>query len=308
VIVLDACRTNPYLSRGRRTSRGLADIPHTANTLVAFSATAGQTADDGPLGGNSPYASSFAESISSSYLPLELMFNRITQSVAERTARLQRPEYRVGLAGFYCISECTFRDPSNSGTAHPGASGLLSRGNCATCFAGKTVQLSGGRKLWVASSVTSMASWQSCVDQLACVAPKQINEPNQPVTGVSWDEIQAFTTWLYNVTGKSYRLPTTDEWDAVLSLSGQRPGPSNPYRELPTLAAQPDAILFDVGVREWTSSCGSLTDGTCDGRIVRGRSWRDGDVDSKASEIFSRASRGDAIGFRVVLDQSPGSH
>lgn len=299
VIVLDACRTNPFLRRGPRTARGLADIPHTANTLIAFSATAGQTADDGPLGGNSPYAASFSESISSAYLPLELLFNRITQKVAERTTRLQRPEYRVGLAGFYCISECSFRDPSERRSEVPKTP---NRGDCIACFSGQIIRLRSGKGLWVAATVTSESAWQACVAQLACVSPKQTNEPDRPVTSVSWEEIQAYLTWLYNLSGKQYRLPTSGEWDDIASQVG-RLETSNPSRELPPIPTHSERILFDTGVSEWTSSCGDLAQGNCEGRIVRGRSWRDGDVDPKSTQVFNQTSRGDAIGFRVVADQ-----
>jgi formylglycine-generating enzyme required for sulfatase activity/nucleoside phosphorylase len=35
----------------------------------------------------------------------------------------------------------------------------------------------------------------------------------RPVINVSWNHAQAFATWLRNVTGKDYRLPTESEWE-----------------------------------------------------------------------------------------------
>ena len=62
LVILDACRNNPFSEKMKRTvgsrsiSRGLARIePATANTLVAFAAKAGSTASDGNSK-NSPYA------------------------------------------------------------------------------------------------------------------------------------------------------------------------------------------------------------------------------------------------------------
>ena len=36
---------------------------------------------------------------------------------------------------------------------------------------------------------------------------------NRPVINVSWDDAQAYTVWLSEQTGKSYRLPTEAEWE-----------------------------------------------------------------------------------------------
>jgi formylglycine-generating enzyme required for sulfatase activity/energy-coupling factor transporter ATP-binding protein EcfA2 len=42
---------------------------------------------------------------------------------------------------------------------------------------------------------------------------REWNGPNFPVVGVSWYEAVAYTNWLSEVTGKSYRLPTEAEWE-----------------------------------------------------------------------------------------------
>ncbi|MBK8432954.1 MAG: SUMF1/EgtB/PvdO family nonheme iron enzyme [Chloroflexi bacterium] len=41
----------------------------------------------------------------------------------------------------------------------------------------------------------------------------RFNQPNQPVVGVSWYEAEAYASWLSEVTSKSYRLPTEEEWE-----------------------------------------------------------------------------------------------
>jgi len=45
--------------------------------------------------------------------------------------------------------------------------------------------------------------------------PSSFTGDGLPVENVSWDEVQIFITWLNNLTGKRYRLPTEAEWEFV---------------------------------------------------------------------------------------------
>jgi len=42
-----------------------------------------------------------------------------------------------------------------------------------------------------------------------------LNEPNQPVVGVTWNDAAAFCRWLTKVTGAPHELPTEDQWEAA---------------------------------------------------------------------------------------------
>ena len=42
-----------------------------------------------------------------------------------------------------------------------------------------------------------------------------VNAPDQPVCRVSWDEAVAFCEWLSEKTGKTFRLPTREEWQTA---------------------------------------------------------------------------------------------
>ncbi len=63
---------------------------------------------------------------------------------------------------------------------------------------------------------------------------QNLNAPNQPVVGVSWDDAVAFGIWLTQVTGVPHNLPTEAQWEAAArgGLTGQ------PY---PWGAEAPDA-------------------------------------------------------------------
>ena len=41
------------------------------------------------------------------------------------------------------------------------------------------------------------------------------NQPDQPVVGVSWYEVDAYTRWLAEATGIYWRLPSEVEWEAA---------------------------------------------------------------------------------------------
>ena len=52
---------------------------------------------------------------------------------------------------------------------------------------------------------------------------QNLNGPNQPVVGVTWDDAVAFCQWLTQVTGVTHPLPTEAQWEAAArgGLTGQ---------------------------------------------------------------------------------------
>jgi uncharacterized caspase-like protein len=105
LVILDACRDNPFSKTMMRTvasrsiGRGLAKIePTMSNTLVAFAARAGAVADDGD-GANSPFAAALVKYIAEPGLDLRIAFGRVRDEVLKTTGNRQEPFVYGSLGG-----------------------------------------------------------------------------------------------------------------------------------------------------------------------------------------------------------------
>ena len=117
LIVLDACRTNPFSiapsqladSRRFRTrglapqSVGLAPLQAPSGTLIAFSTAPGSVAIDNPLQKNSVYTKHLLESLRTPGLPIERMFKQVRVAVAQETQQQQVPWETSSLMGEFCF-------------------------------------------------------------------------------------------------------------------------------------------------------------------------------------------------------------
>ena len=98
LIVLDACRDNPFVASMRREQgsarsigRGLARAePTGGGTLLAYSAKEGTVALDGK-GRNSPYTRALLRHLEEPGLEVGLMFRKVRDAVLESTGRSQEP-------------------------------------------------------------------------------------------------------------------------------------------------------------------------------------------------------------------------
>jgi uncharacterized caspase-like protein len=90
IVVLDACRDNPFAGRFRSLARGLASMDAPAGTLIAYATAPGRIALDGP-GPNSPYTAALAKAIALPGLRIEDVFKRVRQAVRAETRDEQVP-------------------------------------------------------------------------------------------------------------------------------------------------------------------------------------------------------------------------
>lgn len=166
---------------------------------------------------------------------------------------------------------------------------------------------------------------------------ERFNDPDQPVTSVSWFDAVDYCAWLSERTGKLYRLPTEAEWERAargglegkLYTWGNEPPQTQPhYTELwligPERVGQrpPNGFgLFDISenVHEWCSdwydehyysvSPASNPTGPETGtrRSSRGGSWRH---QIKIARVSARSSippeyRYSDYGFRCAMSLPP---
>jgi tetratricopeptide (TPR) repeat protein len=96
LVILDACRDNPFAQKMVRSSglrsigKGLGNTEPEGTTLVAYAAKHGQTAEDGK-GRNSPYASAFIRNIQTPGLEINQVFRRVHDEVMNATGKRQQP-------------------------------------------------------------------------------------------------------------------------------------------------------------------------------------------------------------------------
>ncbi|MDR6662750.1 putative caspase-like protein [Tardiphaga robiniae] len=93
IILLDACRNNPFPAISKTTGRGLAQVDvkfGTPGTLLSFSTSPGAEAEDGK-DGNSPYTTALLKAGREPGLPIEDAFKRVRLSVNQATEGRQTP-------------------------------------------------------------------------------------------------------------------------------------------------------------------------------------------------------------------------
>jgi len=103
IVLLDACRNNPFLASmkvtapSRSVEWGLAAVEAPKSTLISFSAKEGTTAADG-IGRNSPYASALLHTLNQPGLEIGLLFRRVRDRVMKETNNQQEPFVSASLS------------------------------------------------------------------------------------------------------------------------------------------------------------------------------------------------------------------
>ncbi len=180
----------------------------------------------------------------------------------------------------------------------------------------------GGCYWWTGSKVELDAakSWRS---------PGYAQTENDPVACVSWDDAKAYTQWLSQKTGKTYRLLTEAEWEYAAragtstaysfgdTITPQQANHNNTLRRTVPVGSYPANAfgLHDMhgNVWEWTEDCwnanyngapsdgSAWTAGNCGQRVLRGGSWNGHPRHLRSANRYGVpvGSRVNYVGFRV---------
>ena len=103
IIILDACRDNPFSRNFRSYKRGLAKIDAPSGSILAYATSPGKVAADGS-GRNGLYTSKLLKRISQPGIPIELMFKNVRIDVVKASDGGQIPwESSSLISNFYFV-------------------------------------------------------------------------------------------------------------------------------------------------------------------------------------------------------------
>jgi formylglycine-generating enzyme required for sulfatase activity len=155
------------------------------------------------------------------------------------------------------------------------------------------------------------ASWQN---------PGFPQQDSEPVVCVSWDDAQAYVSWLSRKTGKPYRLPSEAEWEYAArgGTAGSRywaDASAASACKYASVAANAYGLHDMLGnVWEWVEDCWNQgyagapgqsvvrSTGTCDIRVFRGGAWNSKPATVRAAyrDRDTKDERHENLGFRVA--------
>jgi hypothetical protein len=121
IVILDACRDNPFARSFRSTGGGLASITAPTGTLIAYATAPGATAADGD-GANGLYTGELIAAIRQGGLRVEDTFKRTRMAVVEKSRGKQTPWESSSLMGdFYFLAPAAVAAPAPQPAAPPPA-------------------------------------------------------------------------------------------------------------------------------------------------------------------------------------------
>ena len=100
ILIVDACRDDPFGRSFRSTSRGLAQMDAPRGTIIAYATSPGKVASDGdPSERNSPYTKNLVKAMQAPNKPIEQVFKEVRRAVQDETKNTQTPWENTSLSG-----------------------------------------------------------------------------------------------------------------------------------------------------------------------------------------------------------------
>jgi len=106
ILILDACRDNPYKGSEKSMNRGLSRIKPPRGSLVAFATAPGETALDGD-GRNGVFTGALLETLKGAeHKRIEDVFMEVRNLVRDETEERQDPWYNASMRTPFCFGGC----------------------------------------------------------------------------------------------------------------------------------------------------------------------------------------------------------
>jgi uncharacterized caspase-like protein len=121
IVVLDACRNNPFASIKQTTGRGLAIVDAPTGSIVSYSTAPGMEALDG-AGDNSPFTAALVNVAREPNLPIEQAFKRVRLDVHKSTQGVQTPWESSSLTSDFSFFRTAVAKTEPGAKAAPSAS------------------------------------------------------------------------------------------------------------------------------------------------------------------------------------------
>ncbi|MBP8644966.1 MAG: SUMF1/EgtB/PvdO family nonheme iron enzyme [Syntrophobacteraceae bacterium] len=245
IVILDACRDNPFARSFRSSAQGLASVNAPIGTLIAYATAPGSVANDGP-GDNGVYTAELIRVMKTPGIKIEDVFKQVRSAVRESTQGRQIPWESSSLEGDFFFRpgpgpELLASDPA---TARKPAALVASNTRGETLA--KTVKtwkepVSGIEFVWIPGGCFMMGSPLTEVGRDADEGPVHevclegfwmgkteitngqfrifqpghdsrdydgfsLNGDNQPAVYVTWEDANGFAQWLKARNGGKYQF------------------------------------------------------------------------------------------------------
>jgi hypothetical protein len=103
IVILDACRSDPFPRSHRSEQGGLAQVSAPTGTLIAYATAPDSTANDGD-GANSPYTEELIKQMRIPGVLVETMLRHVAEQVSARTVGKQEPWFNANIKGDFYFS------------------------------------------------------------------------------------------------------------------------------------------------------------------------------------------------------------